>query len=228
MARPGPSRQQVPRRQSSYAAFRLPRPHGPRLQFPLPTAYLDPSRRGEDLPGYWAVLFVRAMVKHPAGYDPSLPLPLFERIHGEVVVAFRANRTLGIRKVIVFEAASPHGSHARVPTLRQPRYRDRRKARYRLGRAHPWPGRFRTVGTTNEVSRRLRTSYYPNRPAEPGRTEVTIRFHRVGAQDVLPHSPQILRSGRLLPFQLDGLEWRRFSRSSVRASFSWSPRSRCW
>ena len=65
------------------------------------------SRRGEDLPGYWAVLFVRAMVEHPAGYDFSLPLPLFERIRGEAVVAFRENRTLGIRNVVVFEAASP-------------------------------------------------------------------------------------------------------------------------
>ena len=32
----------------------------------------DWSRRGEGLPGYWAVLFVRAMVEHPAGYDPLL------------------------------------------------------------------------------------------------------------------------------------------------------------
>jgi hypothetical protein len=45
------------------------------------------SRRGEDLPGYWAVLFVRAMVKHPAGCDPSLPLLLFEKIHGELAIA---------------------------------------------------------------------------------------------------------------------------------------------
>ncbi len=30
------------------------------------------SRRGEGLPGYEAVLFVRAMVEHPAGYNPLL------------------------------------------------------------------------------------------------------------------------------------------------------------
>ena len=30
------------------------------------------SRRGEGLPGYGAVLFVRAMVAHPAGYGPLL------------------------------------------------------------------------------------------------------------------------------------------------------------
>jgi hypothetical protein len=32
----------------------------------------DVSRRGEGLPGYGAVLFVRAMVEHPAGYVPLL------------------------------------------------------------------------------------------------------------------------------------------------------------
>jgi len=31
------------------------------------------SRRGEGLPGYGAVLFVRAMVEHPAGYQPLSP-----------------------------------------------------------------------------------------------------------------------------------------------------------
>ncbi len=32
----------------------------------------DGSRRGEGLPGAWAVLFVRAMVEHPAGYGSLL------------------------------------------------------------------------------------------------------------------------------------------------------------
>src|SRR4029077_17342061 len=32
----------------------------------------DWSRRGEGLPGYGAILFVRAMLEHPAGYDPLL------------------------------------------------------------------------------------------------------------------------------------------------------------
>ena len=30
------------------------------------------SRRGEGLPGYGAILFMRAMVEHPAGYHPLL------------------------------------------------------------------------------------------------------------------------------------------------------------
>ena len=54
------------------------------------------------------------MVEHPAGYDPSSPLPLFERIHGEAVVAFRENRTLGIRNVIAFEAATPRLTRSRA------------------------------------------------------------------------------------------------------------------
>ena len=65
-------------------------------------------RRGAERPRPWtsggsarrrplSVLFVRAVVEHPAGYDPSLPLPLFEEIHGEAVIAFRKFSPLGIR-----------------------------------------------------------------------------------------------------------------------------------
>ena len=45
----------------------------------------DRSRRGEGLPGYGAVLFVRAMVEHPAGYHPLLAQKCLQGI----VVAFR-------------------------------------------------------------------------------------------------------------------------------------------
>ncbi len=72
------------------------------------------SRSGEDLPGYWAVLFVRAVMQHPAGHGFSLPLPLFERINGETVIAFGENRTLGIRKVIVFEAKYSRPTRSRT------------------------------------------------------------------------------------------------------------------
>ncbi len=49
------------------------------------------------LPGYWAVLFVRAVMQHPAGLDRSSPLLLFEKIYGEAAIAFRKFRPLGIR-----------------------------------------------------------------------------------------------------------------------------------
>jgi len=54
-----------------------------------------------------------------------------------------------------------HGPHARVPTHRRARYRTRRKAHDRPGRAHPWPGGVRTRWTTYRVSwghRRLQSS----------------------------------------------------------------------
>jgi hypothetical protein len=57
-------------------------------------------RKGKGLPGTWAVLFVRAVVQHPAGRAPSSPLLLFEKIHGEDTIAFAKNRTLGIRNEI--------------------------------------------------------------------------------------------------------------------------------
>jgi hypothetical protein len=63
-------------------------------------------RRDKGLPGYWAILFIRAVVQHLAGYDSSSPLLLFEKICGEVAIAFTKNRTLGIRDGIVFEAKS--------------------------------------------------------------------------------------------------------------------------
>ena len=54
------------------------------------------------------------MVEHPAGYDFSSPLPLFEGICGETAVAFRENRTLGIRNEIVFETAVPRPTRSRA------------------------------------------------------------------------------------------------------------------
>src|SRR6516164_3392593 len=50
-----------------------------------------------------------------------------------------------------------------MPTLRLPCFQDRRKACYRLGRAHPWPGGIRTRWTTNKVSWR----HHPPIPFDP-------------------------------------------------------------
>ncbi len=38
-----------------------------------------------------------AVMQHAAGHDPSSPLLVFEKICGEIVIAFTDNRTLGIR-----------------------------------------------------------------------------------------------------------------------------------
>ncbi len=66
------------------------------------------------LPGYWAILFVRAVVQHPAGLALASPLLLFEKIHGENAIAFRKFRSLGIRKVIVFGATYPRPTRSRA------------------------------------------------------------------------------------------------------------------
>ncbi len=54
------------------------------------------------------------MVKHPAGHDSLSPLLLFEEIYEEAVIAFTEFRTLGIRNVIVFEAATPGLTRSRA------------------------------------------------------------------------------------------------------------------
>jgi hypothetical protein len=58
------------------------------------------SRRGEGLPGYAAVLFVRAIVEHPAGYPPHLA-----RYRTGGLLPSIYSGTLGIRKDHGFGAA---------------------------------------------------------------------------------------------------------------------------
>ena len=105
--------------------------------------------------------------------------------------------SVGVPKSVAFRGSIP-GPHVPLPTLRPCPYGQRRTARgqsgsllflcmalastsprqlsrrtpahYRLERAHPWPGRFRTCGTANEISWSHRNSSNPNRLAVPGRT----------------------------------------------------------
>ena len=63
--------------------------------------------RNEGLPGFWAVLFVRAVVEDPAGCGPLLAHD------AEAAVAFRQSNALGTRNVIAFVAAWPT-AHALV------------------------------------------------------------------------------------------------------------------
>ncbi len=71
-----------------------------------PSLRLRP-RKGKGLPGYWTVLFLRAVVQHPAGYGSSSPLLLFEKIYGEAAIAFRKFRPLGIRNEYSFRDHLP-------------------------------------------------------------------------------------------------------------------------
>ena len=75
----------------------------------------------------------------------------------------------GHPEICLFRGCSTLGPHARVPTLRRIRYRLQRKARYRPGRAHPWPGGFRTRWMTTRFHGVIAYSL-PPRPALPGRT----------------------------------------------------------
>ncbi len=72
-------------------------------------------RRAKGLPGYWAVLFVRAVLQHSAELDPTSPLLLFEKIHGEVAIAF-AKTERSASGMPLFSRPRTHGPHARVPT----------------------------------------------------------------------------------------------------------------
>jgi len=69
----------------------------------------------------------------------------------------------------LFSWLPTHGPHVRVPTHRRLRYRNRRKAHYRPGRAHPWPGGFPPAGRRTKFHRASAYSD-PLRPALPGRT----------------------------------------------------------
>jgi hypothetical protein len=79
----------------------------------------DMSRRGEGLPGYWAILFARARVEHPAGYPPLLAL----QTQGSVVAfAFvqdaRHPGKLGFGAAFLWPARSH--AYASPPSFRRP------------------------------------------------------------------------------------------------------------
>jgi hypothetical protein len=143
----------------------------------------DLPRRGKDLPGYGAILFVRAVVQHSAGLALASPLLLFEKIHGEVAIAFTENRTLGIRKDHSFRGHVPT-----VHTLACLRFADlvtETVARFATGSGGLTPGRagFAPAGRHVEISWSHRNPSNPNRPAEPGRTVLPIASMSVpGAQ----------------------------------------------
>src|SRR5512145_3039725 len=83
------------------------------------------SRRGEGLPGSWTILFVRALVEHPAG-DKVPPRP--GTLDAGVVVAFDESQLSRHPGSIGFGAAVPHGPHVCMPTHRPSPFWNRRKA----------------------------------------------------------------------------------------------------
>jgi hypothetical protein len=68
-------------------------------------------------------------------------------------VAFRLVQALGTRYPVVFSRPPTNGPRARVPTLQQPRYRDRCKARYRPAGLDPCRAGFAPAGRRFRISR---------------------------------------------------------------------------
>ncbi len=88
----------------------------------------------------------------PAGYDPALPLLLFEKIYGEATIAFATNRTLGIRNKDSFRGHNPTAH-----TLARLRFADlvtETVARLATGSGGLTPGRagFAPAGRRIEIS----------------------------------------------------------------------------
>ena len=102
-------------------------------------------RKNEGIPGAWAILFVRAVVYDPAGCDHPSP------VLGEVAVAFRRVNTLGTRKHVSFVATYPRPTRSRAYASPNP-LPSPAQGSLPAGRAHPWPGGFRTRWMTNKVS----------------------------------------------------------------------------
>ena len=175
---PGSARHRVPRRQRSYAALRLPRPLRPPLRSSLasglprcaglvlhrrtgasadrcnagdistPAPHKPALSRGENegiqVPGPSSSC-VPCSTTPPGGDRPSPAL-------GAVAVAFRLSNTLG-----TLESRFLSWLHGSRPT-RSRTYASPNplpcpaQGSLPAGRAHPWPGGFRTRWMTNKVS----------------------------------------------------------------------------
>lgn len=172
------TRHRVPRRQRSYAALRLPRPRRPPLRSSLADG-LPRRGRSRSSPPHRCLRGPMQRRRHFYPGSPTRRLcpeerqgsprclghplracrgPRPRRMQPPLARSRYGRRRLQVRqypghpKIRFFRGCSTHGPHARVPTHRRVRYRLRRKARSRPGRAHPWPGGFRTRWMTNKVS----------------------------------------------------------------------------
>jgi hypothetical protein len=169
----------VPRRLRSYAALRLPAPIGPDSGAPCrwPTSMralvLCPWGRRHGRPPTWRASetghrcsATPGLVAERQGPPRLLGRPL-RTCHGRTprrirspprplpqgaLGPSRSSSPLGIREGDRFRGRLPHGPHVRLSTPRRGPFCPHRTAGYRLGRAHPWPGRMRPYETTHKVS----------------------------------------------------------------------------
>ena len=189
----------VPRRRRSYAALRLPRLRRPWLRFPLHTAYLDAGacswpaapapadarHVGDGLPALRITGCCRGEARASQVPGPSsscVPWSntppdtiLSSPANGEAVVAFRSNRTLGIRDDIDFEAANPT-AHT-LACLRFASLVAETVTRLATGSGGLTLGRtgFAPAGRPTKFHGVIATSN-SLRPAGPGRTLLPMRY----------------------------------------------------
>ncbi len=98
------------------------------------------TRRNEGLPGFWAVLFKRAVVVDPVGCESLLA-------HGaETAVAFRLHQALGTQDEDCFVAEIPTAHLLAYLRIDVRVAAKRRKARYRLGGLAPSRAGFARAG----------------------------------------------------------------------------------
>ena len=132
-----------------FTAAPVPPPTGatPETFLPrLPISRLSTRGKNEDIPGAWAILFVRAVVYDPAGYVPPLAHLSVRSLlpSGDLMPWAPGNIFLswlhGPRPTRSRAYASPNPLPSPAP------------GSLPAGRAHPWPGGFRTRWMTNKVS----------------------------------------------------------------------------
>ena len=176
-ARPGPHATAFPDVNALNAALRLPRPRRPPLRSSLAsglprcgglffTAAPVPPLTGATPETFLPRLPISRLspeeirgdprcLGHPLracrGHRPrrvrTAPRPSL----GAVAVAFRRSHTLGTRKHIPFVATYPRPTRSRAYASPNP-LPSPAQGSLPAGRAHPWPGGFRTRWMTNKVS----------------------------------------------------------------------------
>ena len=115
------------------------------ISTPLPISRLSPEEKRGDPRCLGHPL--RACRGHRPRRVRTAPRPSL----GAVAVAFRRSHTLGTRKHISFVATYPRPTRSRAYASPNP-FPSPAQGSLPAGRAHPWPGGFRTRWMTNKVS----------------------------------------------------------------------------
>ena len=133
--------------------FRFPRPH--------------PPWENRGLPGYWAILFARALVITPRRCAATSPTTAGD------TAAFRQSGALGSSGTLYFRGHT-HTAHALAVYASTTTLPASLQDSLLACRAQLWPDGVCTHWMTNDISGRT-TSFLPYRPALPGRSGLVVR-----------------------------------------------------